>query len=67
MRPYLLLSRTDLRETPFQRASRRAAALREQRKRERFETLLREELVAIQELRVVMSHEPKRRWAFAAE
>lgn len=67
-RPYLLLNRTDLKETPAETAKRRAKALSEQVKRARFEEALRAELAAMHDLREVMTaKEPRKRWSFAAE
>ena len=68
MKALLLLTRVDLKETLLETAVRRASALREQRKRAKFDRLLREELAAIEDLRGLMREpKPKRRWAFAAE
>lgn len=66
--PYLLLDRTDLKETPAETAKRRAKALIEQVRRARFEEALPVELVAMKDLREVMTTiEPRRQWSLAVE
>lgn len=59
--PYLLLNRTDLKETSVETAKRRARALSEQMKRVRFEEALRDELATMQCLREAMTEPPASR------
>lgn len=71
MRPLLLLmDRVGLTESPFDKARRRARALREMRKKKRFEQMLRDELATMTCLRQAAREDaltPKRRWAFVAK
>lgn len=68
MKRYLLLNMVRAQETPIQAAVRRGNALRNHRKQEVYEKLLREELAAIQDLRQLMREPPpKRKWRIAAE
>jgi len=54
MKPFLLLNRVDIIETPAEDACRRAEALRIYRKQFRYEQLLHEELAASRCLRQAM-------------